>query len=115
MAADGPGVEADAEVTALQAELARLAAEHARLRAAAVQATASASVQGLRAGAQGYEVYVLRNQLDTMQGSRFWRLTMPLRIAVDVLRGAPSTGSAEAVKVRRALSVLRRQGVRAVV
>jgi len=94
-------------------ELARLTAENDRLRAIAAQATWSAAAQALRAGAQGGDAHRLRQQLRLMQSSLFWRLTAPLRLAVDLLRGAPETGSAEAVLVRRALSLWRRQGVRA--
>jgi glycosyltransferase involved in cell wall biosynthesis len=94
-------------------ELARLVAENQRLRAVAEQATWSAAAQALRAGAQGGDAHRLRQQLRLMQSSLFWRLTGPLRLAVDLLRGAPDTGSAEAVLVRRALSLVRRQGVRA--
>jgi glycosyltransferase involved in cell wall biosynthesis len=106
-------MDAEFEVTELQAALARLAAENARLQRAAAQAAASASVQALRAGAQGYELHALRKQMRIMRGSLLWRLTLPVRIAVDLVRGAPPTGSVEAVRLRLVLSVLRRQGVRA--
>jgi glycosyltransferase involved in cell wall biosynthesis len=93
------------------AELARLTAENARLRADAAQAAWSAAAQALRAGAQAGDAHVLRQQLRLMQRSLFWRLTLPLRIAVDLARGAPATGSAEAARLRRAVSLLRRQGL----
>jgi hypothetical protein len=91
-------------------EIALLRAENARLRASAEQAAWSAAAQALRAGAQGGEAHMLRQQVRLMRASLFWRMTLPLRIAVDLLRGG---ASAEAVLARRALSVLRRQGLRA--
>jgi glycosyltransferase involved in cell wall biosynthesis len=102
-----------AEAAVLRGEVARLAAENARLRAAAAHAADSAAVQALRAGAQLGEAHGLRMQLRAMRGSLFWRLTLPLRIAVDFVRGAPAEGSPEAVRLRRAVSVLRREGPRA--
>jgi len=95
--------------------LADLVAENARLRAAAAQAADSAAVQALRAHEQAGDAHRLRMQLRAMQASLFWRITLPLRIAIDLLRGAPAEGSPEALLVRRAVSVLRRQGVRALI
>jgi glycosyltransferase involved in cell wall biosynthesis len=91
-------------------EIARLTAENARLRAAAEQAGWSAAAQALRAGMQGGEAHTLRQQVRVMQASLFWRATLPLRIAVDLARGGKSQ---EAVLARRAVGVLRRQGLRA--
>jgi glycosyltransferase involved in cell wall biosynthesis len=94
-------------------DVAALRSEIERLEAVARQAAWSASAQGLRAAALGGEAHALRLQLAGVRGSVFWRLTLPLRIAVDLARGAPAAGSPEAVLVRRALGVARRQGVRA--
>ena len=94
-------------------ELARLGAENATLRARLSVAEASASVQAMRAGAAWWEAETLRLQMRIMRRSLFWRITLPLRLAVDLARGAPAAGSPAAVLVRRGFGVLRRQGIAA--
>src|ERR1700733_5700286 len=94
-------------------DVAALRAEIARLEAVARHAAWSASIQALRAGAQGGEAHALRMQVAALRSSLIWRMTLPLRVAMDLARGAPPTGSPEAVLIRRALGVVRRQGVRA--
>lgn len=99
-----------AALAALRAELARLQADNARLSGDARRARLSAEVQALRAvGAVG-ESHLLRLQIKAVQASLFWRITAPLRVAVDLARGAPQTGSPDAVRIRRLLGVLRREG-----
>ena len=87
--------------------------ETGRLRLVAEQALASAALQGLRAGGQGGEAHELRRQVEAMRASFFWRLTLPLRLAADLARGLPPSASAEALLLRRAAGLARRQGVRA--
>jgi glycosyltransferase involved in cell wall biosynthesis len=103
------------DAAAMLAELARLRAANARLSALAAQASASAAAQALRSGAQGGEAHALRQQVAIIRGSLFWRATLPLRVAVDLARGAKPTASREALLVRRAFSVARHQGVGAAV
>ena len=109
----------DARVThdtaALLAELGRLRAENAALAATIDQALTSAAAQAMRAGERAGEAHVLRLQLTATQRSIFWRATLPLRVAVDLARGAPPTSSREALLVRRALSVARHRGFRAAI
>ncbi len=87
-----------------------LRAECARLALLAEQSAASAAVQGLRAGGQGGEAHAMRLQVQAMQASFFWRLTLPLRLAVDLARGVPPDASAEARLLRRGAGLLRREG-----
>jgi glycosyltransferase involved in cell wall biosynthesis len=91
--------------------LTRLAAENAALRARLALAEASAAVQAMRAGAAWWEAGTLRLQMQIMRRSLFWRITMPLRLAVDLARGAPETGSPAAVLIRRGLAVVRAEGL----
>jgi glycosyltransferase involved in cell wall biosynthesis len=74
---------------------------------------ASAALQDLRSGAQASQAYHLQQQLRLMQSSTIWRATWPLRLALDLLRGACPNGSREALFVRRVLTALRRRGLRA--
>ncbi len=90
-----------------------LETENARLRAQLHQAQSSAMVQALRAAARGGEAHALRQQVLAVQASFFWRLTWPLRLAVDLARGVPATASAEARALRRGLALVRRQGAAA--
>jgi glycosyltransferase involved in cell wall biosynthesis len=94
-----------------ETEVARLAAENAALRARLARAEASASVQAMRAGALAWDAGNSRLQLRLMRTSKFWRLTMPLRLVLDLARGAPETGSPQAVLVRRFFATARRAGV----
>jgi glycosyltransferase involved in cell wall biosynthesis len=87
----------------------------ARAQRLAVQAMASATAQAMRAGAEAHAADLLRQQLRTLQASLFWRLTAPLRFLVDLARGAPPHGTPAAVRVRRALSIARRQGLAALI
>jgi glycosyltransferase involved in cell wall biosynthesis len=96
-------------------EAARLAAENAVLRARLARAEASASVQAMRAGALAWDAGNSRLQLRLMRASSFWRLTMPLRLVLDLARGAPETGSPQAVLVRRFFATARRNGIGAAV
>jgi glycosyltransferase involved in cell wall biosynthesis len=91
-----------------------LRAENAALRARLAAAEKSARVQAMRAGAAWWEAESLRAQMHIMRRSLFWRLTMPLRLAVDLARGAPAGGSPGAVLVRRGLVLWRREGAGAV-
>jgi len=74
----------------------RLETENAALRAALARAETSASVQAMRAGARGWDAVLAVRQVEVMRRSLIWRLTLPLRLTVDLLRGAPSTGLREA-------------------
>ena len=91
-----------------QAELARLRRENDRLDRLNRQLSASATVQGLRAGAQGAAAHGLRQTITLMQSSSVWRATWPLRLAIDLARGAPPGASADALRVRKAMTALRR-------
>jgi O-antigen biosynthesis protein len=95
----------------LPEDVAALRAEITRLEAVARHAAWSAHIQAMRAGAQSGEAHALRMQVASIRSSLFWRMTLPLRVAVDLARGAPPTGSPEAVLIRRALGVARRQGL----
>ena len=99
--------------TVFRDELAEAHAEVQHLRLVAEQALASAALQGLRAGGQGGEAHALRQQVQAMRDSFFWRLTLPLRLAADLARGLPPTASAEALLLRQAAALARRKGVRA--
>jgi O-antigen biosynthesis protein len=101
------------DVDRLHAEIARLRAENARLAALSRQGVLSASVQAMRAGAVGGEAHAMRLQVAAMRASLFWRITLPLRVLRDLARGAPATGSPEAVLLRRTLGVWKREGLRA--
>ena len=103
------------DAAALLAELGRLRAENAALAATADHAVTSAAAQAMRAAERAAEAHVLRLQLTATQRSIFWRATLPLRVAVDLARGAPPTASREALLVRRALSVARHRGIRAAI
>ena len=98
------GVALSRRVRALEAENARLAA---RLR----QAEASAESQALRAQAWHWQAGVQRRNVAMIRGSLFWRLTLPLRLAVVVLRRVPKH-SAEGQVLRYAWVVLRKDGWR---
>jgi glycosyltransferase involved in cell wall biosynthesis len=106
--------EGEAEGEGGSGELARLRAEVARLGLLAEQQDASARLQAMRAGASAHAAWLTRQQLGVLQASLFWRATMPLRVAVDLARGAPDGGSPGAVRIRRAVGLLRRQGPLAV-
>jgi glycosyltransferase involved in cell wall biosynthesis len=88
----------------------RLEAENAALRAALARAETSASVQAMRAGARGWDAVMALRQVEVMRRSLFWRITLPLRLAVDLARGAPKTGLREAWLLRRFLVTVRRKG-----
>ena len=90
--------------------LQRLETENAALRAALERAETSASVQAMRAGARGWDAVLAVRQVEVMRRSLIWRLTLPLRLTVDLLRGAPSTGLREAWLLRRFLTELVRKG-----
>ncbi len=96
-----------------QAELQALRAECARLALLAEQSAASAALQGMRAGGQGGQAHAMRLQVQAMRASFFWRLTLPLRVAVDLARGAPPTASAEARLLRHGAGLIRRDGLAA--
>jgi glycosyltransferase involved in cell wall biosynthesis len=100
--------------TTLHREINSLRAENARLTALVERTQASAAVQGLRAAAKGGEAHTMRLQVKAVQSSFFWRLTLPLRLAVDLARGIPPTASADALRLKRAATLLRREGARAV-
>ena len=75
--------------------------------------TASALLQDLRSGAQASQAYHVQQELRLIQSSRMWRATWPLRLMLDVLRGAPPEGSREALFLRRVFATAKRRGVRA--
>ncbi len=105
---------ADATTIAeLQAELGLLREEAARLDRLTRQLAASAEVQGLRAGARGWQADHMRQQVALMQSSTLWRATLPLRMALDLARGAPPGATAEARRLRRAWEAARRDGLSA--
>jgi glycosyltransferase involved in cell wall biosynthesis len=56
----------------------------------------------------------MRQQVEAVQASFFWRLTLPLRVAVDLARGVPPTASADALRLKRAAALLWREGPAAV-
>ena len=87
------------------------AAENARLRAALHTANIRASLQALRAAAVGGQAHTLRNEIAIIRRSSIWRLTLPLRLAIDIARGLPTTSSAEALLLRHFLGTWRRHGV----
>jgi glycosyltransferase involved in cell wall biosynthesis len=113
MPADVSAPSHSASSRATAPELARLAAENESLRAQLALAETSATVQAMRAGAAAWDAGSLRLQMQIMRRSAFWRLTLPLRLAVDLLRGAPDAGSPGAALIRRGLITLRRRGPRA--
>jgi glycosyltransferase involved in cell wall biosynthesis len=92
-------------------EIARLAAENAALRARLARAETSAHVQAMRAAARGWDAGIAWRQVQIIRRSLFWRVTAPLRIAVDLARGAPDTGSPEAVLLRRLAATIAKDGV----
>jgi O-antigen biosynthesis protein len=103
----GAGAGLSGRVRALEAENARLAA---RVR----QAEASAASQALRAQALHWQAGVQRGNVAMIRGSLFWRLTLPLRLAVVVARGVPMT-SGEGQVLRYAWKVMRKDGLRTAV
>ncbi len=98
----------------LRGELAQARRDAARWEALARQSAASVALQGMRAGAQGTEADRLRREVALVQSSRFWRLTRPLRLAVDVLRGGLSADSPNGQRVRRLGTAMRRDGAAAI-
>jgi glycosyltransferase involved in cell wall biosynthesis len=96
-----------------RALLARLEAENAALRARLEVAELSAAAQAMRAGSKSWEAAGLSQQMAQMRRSLFWRATLPLRIAVDLARGAPRSGSPEAYRIGRLIGIVRHQGVAA--
>jgi glycosyltransferase involved in cell wall biosynthesis len=72
-------------------------------------AEASAAAQALRAHALGWQVGVLRQEVAAIRGSLFWRLTLPMRLAVVLLKGLPANTD-EGRLARQALTVVRRRG-----
>jgi glycosyltransferase involved in cell wall biosynthesis len=88
-----------------------LAAENARLRAELHTANIRASLQALRAAAVGGQAHTLRNEIAIIRRSSIWRLTLPLRLAIDIARGLPTTSSAEALLLRHFLGTWRRHGL----
>ena len=80
--------------------------------ARARHAEASAETQALRAQAWQWQARVAQGQVAIIQRSLFWRLTLPLRLAVVGLRGFPES-SAEGRLVRNAVRLARREGLHA--
>jgi glycosyltransferase involved in cell wall biosynthesis len=93
------------------ARLQALEAENARLAARMRQAEASAASQALRAQALHWQAAVQRGNVAMIRGSLFWRLTLPLRLAVVIARGVPKT-SAEGQVLHTAWKVFRKDGLR---
>ncbi len=81
----------------------------ALLAGIARQAQLSARLQAARAAALGGEAHALRQQVHAIRASFFWRLTGPVRQAVDFARGAPGSPS-----WRRALALAKERGLAAV-
>jgi glycosyltransferase involved in cell wall biosynthesis len=97
-----------------QAQLSQLEAERAAWERRARHAEASAAAQALRAHGLGWQAGVLRREVTAIRGSLFWRLTLPMRLAVVLLKGLPTTTD-EGRLARHAWSVLRRRGLAAAI
>jgi glycosyltransferase involved in cell wall biosynthesis len=80
--------------------------------ARARHAEASAETQALRAAAWQWQARAAQDQVAIIRRSLFWRLTLPLRLAVVVARGLPES-SAEGRLVRHAIRLARREGLHA--
>ncbi len=74
---------------------------------------ASAALQDLRTGAQGSNAYNLYRELITLQSSRIWRATWPLRLMLDLSRGVSPEGSPQALYVRRLQATAKHRGFKA--
>jgi glycosyltransferase involved in cell wall biosynthesis len=94
----------------LAQENARLMAENTRLAALARQAGLSASLQAYRAAALHGQAAGFRASLIAVRKSFFWRITAPVRVALDLARGAGPAGSQGAELVRRFVGLARTQG-----
>jgi glycosyltransferase involved in cell wall biosynthesis len=106
--AGGDGMQPDS------AQLAHLRAENARLQARLRHAEASAASQAMRADGWSWQAEARAKQMVIMRASLFWRLTLPLRLAVVLARGLPATSN-EGRAIRLALEILRRDGIAAAV
>jgi glycosyltransferase involved in cell wall biosynthesis len=95
-----------------RADIARLTEENMRLTALLRQAGLSASLQAYRAAALQGEARGFRQAVRETRASFFWRVTAPVRIALDLARGAGPNGSKGAVLIRRFVGMARRQGFR---
>jgi glycosyltransferase involved in cell wall biosynthesis len=92
-----------------QAQDHRLEAERAAWERRARHAEASAAAQALRAHGTSWQAGVLRREVAAIRGSLFWRLTLPMRLAVVLLKGLPLT-THEGRLGRLAVSAIRRKG-----
>jgi glycosyltransferase involved in cell wall biosynthesis len=97
-----------------QAQDPRLEAERAAWERRARHAEASAAAQALRAHGTSWQAGVLRREVAAIRGSLFWRLTLPMRLAVVLLKGLPATTD-EGRLARHALSIVRRKGAAAAI
>ena len=93
------------------ARLRGLEAENASLAARLRHAELSAQSQAMRAQAWHWAAGVSQAEVAIIRRSLFWRLTLPARLAVVVARGLPNS-SAEGKRIRQALALVRKAGVR---